>query len=80
MTSPTRADAILDLVLATHPDQADVHVLECISDHRIVHCLFRSITKKKVPRKKFVYGFAKSNFADINGDLEQFVTSFPQTY
>lgn len=76
---PTRGSSILDLVLTTEPENMLVHVLECISDHNVVHCEY--LLEKSKPKKatKTIFDYSRANVEAILEELSSFSVWFLQT-
>lgn len=76
---PTRGISILDLVLTTEPENMLVQVLECISDHNVVHCEY--LLKKSEPEKatKTIFDYSRANVEAILEELPSFSVWFMQT-
>lgn len=73
---PTRGDAILDLVLTTEPVNGSVHVLDCISDHNVLHCDYELKRKKKYKKRKQFMIMRAPNVEIITSELSSFCGEF----
>lgn len=76
VSMPTRGDAILDLVLTTEPSNMSVNVLDCISDHNVIHCEFKLTRKESVNEKKTIYDYARADVEMIYSELSSFCVEF----
>lgn len=81
ITSPTRGDNILDLLLTSHPDDVkSITVLPGLSDHNLVHISMTLPLKKKSPTSKLIKDYKRADFDAMNNDLEKFFDNFRCTY
>lgn len=76
VTEPTRGKNILDLILTNHPDNAVTHVLEEISDHRVVHCSLSLPRCDKIMSTKPLLNYACANVEKMNRMLADFTPRF----
>lgn len=77
---PTRGNHILDLILTNHPVNACVHVLEDISDHKLVHCLLSLPCRDKTIKEKRLRNYACANVDKMNSMLADFTFHFQRNF
>lgn len=77
---PTRGSSVLDLVFTNEPENMCVHVLECISDHNVLHCEAKIKVVKPEKQKKVLYDYKRADVEHLLSDLssfsDHFLTSF----
>lgn len=76
VNEPTREQAILDLVFTTHPDNASVNVLECLSDHKVVHCQVAVSVDTRDTVKKVISNYAKADHEKVESTLSAFLPNY----
>lgn len=73
---PTRGSSVLDLVLTTEPENMRVHVLDCISDHNVLHCEAMIKVVKPEKQMKVLYDYKRADVLNILSDLSSFSDHF----
>lgn len=71
-----RNDNILDLVLTTHLHSIDVNVLEYISDHKMVHCVFTTPVQRRDILKKQIFNYTRADLQKMSNMLSEFSFDF----
>lgn len=77
---PTRGNHILDLLLTNNPNIAETHVLEAISDHKVVQCSFSLPHADKAQIKKCILNYARADIENMNRKLLAFSNEFQEDF
>lgn len=76
VTEPTRGDNILDLLFTNNSEKASTHVLEEMSDHRVVHCSLTLPRADKSKVTKQLLNYACADIDKMNRMLNDFTPIF----
>lgn len=81
ITTPTRGDNVLDLLLTNCPDDvSSVTVLPGLSDHNLLHVALSMPIKRRSPTKKLITDYNRGNFELINKELTHYYENFEKSY
>lgn len=80
VTEPTRGDNILDLLFTNNSQEALTHVLEEISDHRVVHCSLYLPRADKSKVTKQLLNYACADIDKMNRMLDDFIPIFESSF
>lgn len=77
ITTPTRGDTVLDLLLTNCPDDVSgVTVLPGFSDHNLHQGALSMPLKRRSPTKKLITDYIKGNFELINKEFPRYYENF----
>jgi len=77
VTTPTRENNILDLVLTTDPDLiSELAIVPGMSDHEAVFFTLSLFTQTPTRPTRVIYLYSRANFDAMNSELREFRDSF----
>jgi len=77
VTTPTRENSILELVLTTDPDLiSELTIVPGMSDHEAVFFTLSLLTQTPTRPTRVIYFYSRTNFDAINSELREFRDSF----